>query len=229
MSDSLPETVRIPVPGLWARVFQGSADSLAQVAARHWYPVYAWLRVAGNPSVDAAAMTQSFFSALQTSESPEQDDPTTVRLREFLLMRLSNFAANGFPAFATQRPISMDVPWAERVLAEEPARSEDEVFCRRWALMILQATLDAIQGEYMGAGKPTLFGTLKPFLSFSPPDESGYANAAREADLSVSAFHLNVFQFRKRYREVLRACVADTVRSLEDVDSELTALLVSAS
>ena len=229
MSDSLQPTVCLPAPGLWARVFQGESNALPQVAARHWYPVYVWLRVAGNTSADVAVMTVNFFTRLQTSEPPQQDDPGTVRLREFLLSRLKDFAANGFPNAPTLLPMSMDVAWAERAFAEEPTRGEDEVFSRRWALMILQATLDAIQGEYMAQGKPTLFVSMKPFLGFSPPDESGYASAAREAGLSASAFHVNVYQFRKRYREVLRACVADTVRSLEDVDSELTALLVSAS
>jgi hypothetical protein len=38
-----------------------------------------------------------------------------------------------------------------------------------------------------------------------------------------------VYHFRKRYREVLRLLIADTVLNAEDVDSELTALLVSAS
>jgi hypothetical protein len=47
--------------------------------------------------------------------------------------------------------------------------------------------------------------------------------------MSSSAFHLAAYNFRMRYRELLRGMVADTVRFAEDVDSELTVLLVGAS
>ena len=123
----------------------------------------------------------------------------------------------------------MDAASAERRFASEPTRSEDELFGRCWSLLLLEMTLDTLKREYASRGKPELFDALKPFLGFNKNEESGYAGAAREVGLSASAFHVSVYHFRKRYREVLRGLIADTVLNVEDVDSELTALLVSAS
>jgi hypothetical protein len=47
--------------------------------------------------------------------------------------------------------------------------------------------------------------------------------------MSVSALHVAVFRYRQRYREILRRLIGDTVREEEEIDSELTKLLVSAS
>ena len=45
----------------------------------------------------------------------------------------------------------------------------------------------------------------------------------------MSGLHVAVFKYRQRYREILRRLVGDSVRMEQEVDSELTKLLVSAS
>ncbi len=194
-----------------------------------WYPAYVWLRVAGCPPEDVPLHTIAFFSRIQCDTPPTKDDPVSARLREFLLARLKDFAAIGFPMSAGMAPLLMDAASAERRFTKEPTRSEDELFGRCWSLLLLELTLDTLRREYVSRGKPDLFDALKPFLGFNKNEENGYTEAAREVGLSASAFHVSVYHFRKRYREVLRGLIGDTVLNAEDVDSELTALLVSAS
>ena len=69
---------------------------------------------------------------------------------------------------------------------------------------------------------------LQQFLSFSGGEER-YADLATQTGTSVSALHVAVYRYRQRYREILRQIIGDTVRNEEEVDSELTKLLVSAS
>ena len=218
-----------PEPGLWTKSLAGDALALSELANRLWYPAYVWLRVAGCPPEDVPLHTIAFFSRIQCDTPPTKDDPSTLRLREFLLARLKDFAALGFPASAGMAPLQMDAALAERRFASEPTRSEDELFGRCWSLLMLELTLDSLRREYATRGKPGMFDALKPFLAFNKNEENGYAEAASEVGLSASAFHVSVYHFRKRYREVLRLLIADTVLNAEDVDSELTALLVSAS
>ena len=216
-------------PGLWTKSLAGDVSALNALANRMWYPAYVWLRVSGCMPEDVALHTVAFFSRIECDAPPRTDEPNVARLREFLLARLKDFAIAGFPASAGTAALALDVASAERRFADEPSRSEDELFGRCWSLNILEMTLDTLRREYAKLGKSELFEVLKPFLGFNKGDENAYADVARDVGLSASAFHVSVFHFRKRYREALRGLIADTVQNAEDVDSELTALLVSAS
>jgi hypothetical protein len=89
-------------------------------------------------------------------------------------------------------------------------------------------TVETVTEEFTSEGKAALVPYLRQFLSFSGGEEI-YGKVAEQTGTSVSALHVAVFRFRQRYREVLRRLVGDTVRNPDDVDSELTKLLVSAS
>ena len=65
-------------------------------------------------------------------------------------------------------------------------------------------------------------------MSFGGGEER-YAEVAPIVGISLSALHVTVFRFRQRYRETLRRLIGDTLQNEDDVDSELTRLLVGAS
>ncbi len=216
-------------PGLWAKVLEGDGAALESLAERYWYPAYVWLRVSGNDAADTAIHIVSFFARLQNVSPPRIDEPGATRLRDLMLFRLKEFAAAGFPSTGGFPTFLLDVAHAERRFSKEPARAEDELFARRWSLTILETTISALKAEYDSQGKGAQFEALKPFLGFNKRSEAGYAEAANTISMSTSAFHMAAFSFRTRYREILRTVIADTVRTPEDVDSELTVLLVGAS
>ena len=217
-------------PGLWARALEGDGAALETLAERYWYPAYAWLRVAGNDAADTAVHIVSFFAKLQKEEPPTPLEQGANRMRDLMLARLKEFASAGFPATGGFPTFLLDVAHAERRFAREPSRGEDELFARRWSLTILELTLSALKADYDMQGKGAQFEALKPFLGFNKGSgEAGYTEAANSIGMSTSAFHIAAFNFRTRYRELLRSVIADTVRTAEDVDSELTVLLVGAS
>ena len=131
---SADENVTAPpqAPGLWTKSLAGDEAALCELANRLWYPAYVWLRVVGCPPEDVPLHTIAFFSRIQCDTPPAKDDPSTLRLREFLLARLKDFAAIGFPMSAGMAPLLMDAASAERRFMNEPTRSEDELFGRCW-------------------------------------------------------------------------------------------------
>ncbi len=69
------------------------------------------------------------------------------------------------------------------------------------------------------SGKGQQFHCLKEFIAGSA--DSSYAKAASDLGLSESAARMAASRMRKRYRELLRDEIAQTVSSQEDIDSEV--------
>jgi hypothetical protein len=227
MSESEPApTVAAPPPGLWARACFGERQPLAQLAERFWFPACVWLRACGNLADDAARQCRDFFSRMDAAEPPARDEPTAARFREYVLSQLKAYLVQGCPVFPGPSVIECEAEWARRQYQPEPGKTPDELFNREWSFRLLEASVAALQEEY--SEKPALFDAMKPFLGFHA-NEHGYTDAAKAAGMSASAFHLQVFNFRKRYRATLRSQINDTVKHADDVDSELTVLLVGAS
>ena len=219
-------TVAAPAPGLWARACFGEPQAVAQLAERFWFPAYVWLRAGGVAPEEAARQCRDFFSRMDAEPPPSRDDAAAARFRDYVWDRLKKYVDAGAPAFTGAVAVEIDGAFAERRLRLDPAKTPDELFTRAWSLRVLELSILALQTEY--ADKPELFDALKPFLGYNAGD-AGYSEVARKVGMSTSAVHLQVFNFRKRYRAALRAQIADSVRHSDDVDSELTVLLVGAT
>ena len=219
-------TVAASPPGLWARACFGESEAFTQLAECFWPSVYTWLRAGGTESDEAVRQCRDFFSRLHAEPPPPRDEPTAARFRDYVLDQVKKYVDEGAPAFAGPGLVDIDRAAAERRLRLDSVKSADEQFTRHWSLRTLELSILELQREYQD--KPEFFDVLKPFLGFNA-NESGYSEVARKVGMSASALHLQVFNFRKRYRAALRAQIADTVRHSDDVDSELTVLLVGAT
>ncbi|MEQ1861643.1 MAG: hypothetical protein ABMA13_17125 [Chthoniobacteraceae bacterium] len=212
-------------PGHWATALSADTDAarraMNEIAASYWYPVYAWWRSAGLPAEKSALATEASFTRWRDKEPPTTADEGAARLREWLLARLRVLASAGVKPLPDPA-VTISRSWAEERFAKEPQRDPDAVFQRRWALTVLEFTVSMLQREH--SGKEQLFSLLLPFLGFSGGEER-YDEIAPKAGMSSGALHVAVFDFRKRYRELLRAVIADTVAEESQVDSEMTALL----
>jgi RNA polymerase sigma-70 factor (ECF subfamily) len=216
---------------LWEAALVGHREAFAQLASRTAPSVYAWLRANGSMPEEAVARTEHFFARLLTADPPNPDEEDVERLQDFLQRRIGAYAAAGLPdagAEALESRPAFDRGQAERRFLREAQRAPDDVFTRRWALSTLELTIETLGEEFSRDGKAALVPHLQKFLSFSGSEER-YAEVATQTGTSVSALHVAVFRYRQRYREILRRLVGDTVRQEEEIDSELTKLLVSAS
>jgi RNA polymerase sigma-70 factor (ECF subfamily) len=106
----------------------------------------------------------------------------------------------------------------------EPAHDEtpEQIFERRWAIALLDRVLEKLRNEFVRHGRPEHFDQLKACLlgrSVVP-----YAALARDTKTSEGALKVAIHRLRKRYRELLRQEIADTVADPSAVESELRSL-----
>ena len=111
---------------------------------------------------------------------------------------------------------------AEQRYRLEPAdeRSPEKIFELRWAMTLLDQVLARLAGEFSAAGKPELFNRLKPYL-VEGSGEKPYAETAREGGMTEEALKKAVQRMRRRYHQLFREEVAQTVASPAEVDEEL--------
>ncbi len=121
-------------------------------------------------------------------------------------------------------------PTAKRRYRHEPAdrRTPEAIFARRWALTVLEQTLQLLQAEFTRAGKGELFEAIKNHLGGNARAENYRALAAQLA-MSEGAVKTAIHRLRKRYRELLHAEVAQTVSDPAEVKEELRELQAAIS
>ena len=209
-------------------------DSLAQLCQAYWYPLYAFVRRQGHSAPDAQDLTQEFFARLLKKNSLEQVSREKGKFRSFLLASLKHFLANEWDRARAlkrgggQELIPLDGDSAETRYGFEPAHGEtpDKIFDRRWALTLLDATLVRLREEFVAENKTKLFEALK-FTLTAERGTTSYVEVAKQLGLSEGAVKVAVHRLRQRYREVLRAEIANTVATPGEVDEELRQLFAA--
>jgi RNA polymerase sigma-70 factor (ECF subfamily) len=220
---------------LWTLVLHAGRDesvqaqaALAQLCQAYWYPLYSFVRRRGYAPHDAQDLTQAFFAQLLEKRGLEGVAPELGRFRTFLLASLKHFLANDWDrAHARKRGggktiLSLDER-AESRYQLEPSHNltPERHFERQWAMTLLEQVLDALRDEYHAEGKGDLFEELKAVMVGQPRT---YADIAARLRRSEGAIKVAVHRLRHRYRELMRARIAETVGAGE-VEDELRHLL----
>ena len=109
-------------------------------------------------------------------------------------------------------------------MADSGPANRDACFDREWALTVMDRALAVLQKDFGEAGKTEQFETFKPWLM---GDATGLsqADAARQLDLSEGAVKVTIHRLRKRFRDVVRAEISQTLRDPSLVDEELRHLI----
>jgi len=209
-------------------------DALEKLCRNYWLPIYAFVRRQGRSPHDAQDLTQEFFARLLEKNFLAGVRREKGRFRSFLLVSLKHFLANEWDKTAAQKrgggrvPISIDAALAESSFDLEPADvlTADKIFDRRWALALLEQVLRRLREEYTRDGKEKQFEQLKPTLTEASRSVP-YAEIAARLGTSEGAVKVAVHRLRQRYRELLRAEIADTVAGAEDVDDEIRSLFAA--
>ena len=211
-------------------------NALARLCQTYWHPLYAYVRRLGNSPPDAQDLTQEFFARLLAKNYLADADESRGRFRSFLLTALKHFLANEWDKARAQKrgggqvPIPIDLGSAETACRFEPAdtTTAEKIYERRWALTLLEQVLHRLREEYVRAGREKLFEQLKPTLTEASRTVR-YAEIAARLGMSEGAVKVAVHRLRLRYREVLRAEIADTVASPGEVEDELRSLFAALS
>ena len=209
-----------------------AAAALETLCRRYWYPLYACVRRRGYQPQDAQDLTQGFFAALLTGNSLARADRERGRFRTFLLTAFDNFLHNEHDrATALKRGggreiVSWEEHTAEARYAQEPAGglSPEQVYEKRWATTLLERVLARLRAEFGQAKRLELFDRLKPHL-WGEDDATPYAQLAAPFKMTVSALKVTVHRLRRRYRDLLRDEIAQTVADAAEIDGEIQYLM----
>jgi RNA polymerase sigma-70 factor (ECF subfamily) len=210
-----------------------SAAALATLCRLYWYPLYAYARRLTNPS-DAQDLTQEFFARLLDRDYLRQADQRRGKFRSFLLTAFKHFLAkeheraNAKKRGGGRKFLALNIDSAERRYSREPSHdaTREALYERGWALTLLEQGLTRLREEWAGAGKQRLFECLKGTLS---ADQSvrPYVELAGELGMSVEALKVAVHRLRRRYRELVRDEIAQTVATNEEIEDELRDLFAA--
>ena len=201
-------------------------SALTALCENYWYPLYAYLRRRGYAADQAQDLTQDFFMRMLEGRYLDRADPEKGRFRSFLLSSLNFFVADEEDRQRAQKRgggavVSLEFSSGEDRYQREPAHDEtpERLFERRWALSVLDQVVQKLRTEFVRHGRPEHFDQLKVFLLGR--SDAPYAALALEMNTSEGALKVAIHRLRKRYRELFRLEIADTVADPAEVESEL--------
>jgi len=210
-------------------------EALSTLCQLYWSPLYAFIRRQGHGPEEAHDLAQGFFTRMLEKNQLVIADRQRGRFRSWLLASLQHYLSNAHDAERAlkrgggQELLSLDSVAAEneyRIL--EPAHdvTPERLFERQWALALLERVLATLREEYLRTGKGALFDMLKAMLQ-GEVGESSYQELAAGLGCSPGALKVAAHRLRRRYRELLREEIAQTVESPEEIDDELRNLLLA--
>ncbi|MBW8038727.1 MAG: sigma-70 family RNA polymerase sigma factor [Planctomycetes bacterium] len=200
----------------------------------YWFPLYAFLRRQGHNRNQAEEYTQAFFAQVLEKHSLRLADPKQGKFRSFLLIALKYFLANERDrARAKKRGggrkvLSLNFENAESQYALEPAHelSAEKLFERSWALAVLDRAMSQLAAEAANSKKQELFDHLKVYLT-ARKSAVPYRDVAEELGMSEGAVKVAVHRLRRRYRQLLRDEIAQTVATEDQIDEEIRDLFTA--
>jgi RNA polymerase sigma factor (sigma-70 family) len=205
-----------------------ACDALDHLCQNYWYPLYAYARRRGCSPHDAQDLTQEFFARLLAGNWVAKADRQRGRFRSFLLSAMKHFMANEWNKARMQKrgggqPIlSLNDDSAEDRYRLEPVENAtpESLFERGWAVTMLNGVLSRLEGEYGRAGRQDWIEAMRPALA-TDRGALDYADLARKLGVTEAAARMAVHRLRERYRQLIRAEVASTVASTEEVEAEM--------
>ena len=206
-----------------------SGRALAELCATYRPPVLAHALRGGLAPADAEDAVQGVFQNLLRLGSLASLRPRELRFRAWLLAsfnhHLSDLRDHARAAKrGADRTVQLDSAGWGVIDAADSAPAPDEAFDRAWALALLETTLARLRDEQAAAGRGEWFEALVPCLAGRVADVP-QAGVAAQLGLSEPALRVAIHRLRKRYRELLREEVAQTVASSGEIDDELRHLM----
>ena len=209
-------------------------EALSRLCETYWYPLYAYVRRRGHSPEDAQDSTQEFFARLLAGNWVGDADRTKGRFRTFLLTALNRFLASEWDRARAQKrgggaasvPLDTEVAETRYCADTKNALTADRLYDRQWAMTLLDRALTRLEAEHQRLGKAADFAVLSPALTAERGDIP-YATMAAQLGLSEPATRMAVHRLRKRFREVFREEIAQTVAQPGEVEEEMRYLLAA--
>jgi RNA polymerase sigma-70 factor (ECF subfamily) len=211
-----------------------SRRALESLCEAYWYPLYAYVRRRVADTNDAHDLTQAFFAELLAKNYVASAKAERGRFRAFLLTSLKHFLSKEWDKAKAQKrgggkaPISLDFESADSQYRIEPAYglTAEQIYDREWAVALLGRIMGRLERESADGGNATPFEELKGFL-IGEHAGATYADVATRLGTTEAAVKMAAHRLRRRYRELLREEIAETVSGPEEVEDEILNLFAT--
>lgn len=211
-----------------------SDRALAELCQIYWYPLYAYVRRQGKTKEDAEDLVQAFFAGFLARNYLEGLAAERGKFRSFLLAALKHFLANEWDRTQARKrgggAEHLSLNWQDvndRFHLDPPDPTNPErLFDREWALALLDRVISRLAAECAREGKADLFTHAKGFLTVGSASIP-YGEAAKRLGAEEGTLRVAVHRLRKRYRELLRDEISQTLAEPGQVDEELRSLLAA--
>jgi len=232
----------------WSLIRNGGAagarsdgnEGLAQLCQIYWRPIFTFIYRRGYSAQDAQDLTQDFFLVILEGTILQSADPTRGRFRSLLIRSLKNFLIDAQVKRRTQKRGGdlQFVSW-EKWMAEAPGQisispqalatsPSEALFDWSWAAAIAEEALRRLRMECESKGRRRVYEVLNGYLT-TERGEISYQALSVELGLPEPSVKSLLYQFRARYRVLLREEVAKTVETDADVDDEIRYLCATLS
>jgi len=208
-----------------------SQQAMSQLCQTYWWPLYTYARRQTGDQHQAQDLTQAFFTKLLEKDYLREVNPLRGKFRAFLLTALKRFISNEWDKQTAQKrgggqaPISLDFESADSRLRIEPAAglTAEQCYDQQWAIALLGQIMQRLEAEFQSAGKSEQFGLLKGFIIGDHAGET-YAQVAEQLNMTEAAAKKSASRMRKRYGELLREEISQTVAGPDEVQDEIRKL-----
>ena len=205
--------------------------ALEQLCRGYWRPIYAYLRRIGYAPHDSQDLAQGFFAHFLDHAFLQRLQHREGRFRSFLLTFLKRFLSDERDkSDAAKRGGGRQiVSWDECSLEEQHQAAykglkAGDVFDRRWAMTLLARAQERLRTEYDSNGKSDVYVGLQAFLIGEETTRS-YAEVAAQLQMPENSVKSAIHRLRRRYGELIREEVAQTVETPLLIDEEIRYLL----
>jgi len=223
----------------WTQVLaaQGASThagtALADLCAAYYAPVHGYIARTAHDLGDSRDLTQEFFARLLAGRVITGAEREKGRFRGYLLGAVKHHLADMRDCLRAAKrgaqhehvPLvsGTDTSPGHGCSVPEP-QTPDAFFDRQWGLAVLDLALAALAAEHERQGKAGQFQLLKPWLTGDAIGESQTEAAAR-LGVSGGAVKVAIHRLRKRFRDLVKAEIAQTVSTEQEAREELRYLI----
>ena len=221
-ADDFSQTRWSLVRHVYAPDSQSARDALCELVLRYWYPVYAYVRRCGHAPEIAQDITRAFLQ--QIGADSKSDNPLGHgRFRDWLLARLNTFLAGDWHDLTGGEVPTMTPPLEDlerRHRDDQAAGGAPELaFQRGFALELLSRGFHTLLTEARQTGHSDMYEALEPYLEHDPL-QGQFEEMGERLGIRPLALVLALKRLRQRFRELVRAELADTVASPDEMAAE---------
>lgn len=212
----------------WSMVLSAAADSgeaLERLCRAYWRPLYGYARRAGRSIEDAEDLVQGFLAKMLERHWLRTVQRDGGPFRAFLQMAFKRYLCDDHDRASAQKRgggaahVPLDAREAEAFYQSALATADSpETACERaWALEVFERARTALRQECEASGH----------LAAHDAVHAGepHAGAAARLGMSTVAFTSLAYRMRRRLQELLRQEILQTVRTAEDFEEEVAAML----